>query len=125
MSTGTTTRTQEITQGVVSRVRGALPRGRGVSRARGVSRVTEVLESMTGDVSPEVFTRGVKLYNKGLVHETGIPWVFRVGSDTGAGFYGHEVDLSVGSCQCRAYELRGYVCKHVVAAGMMWMEENA
>lgn len=84
----------------------------------------EVLEGLTDDVSETVFKRGVRLYNEGLVHSTGIAWVYRVGSHTGAGFYGHEVDLSVGSCQCKAYQMREYVCKHVVGAGMAWVAAN-
>lgn len=107
---------QEIRQGS----KGDRERARRVaSRKRGVSeRVRGVLDR---EVSEGVLAKGLRLYNKGMVHETAIPWVFRVGSDGHAGYFGHEVDLSVGSCQCRAYEMRGYVCRHVVAAGAAWV----
>lgn len=106
-------------------MRGAFPRGRGVAREGVATRVEGVLSSLTG-VSEDVFLKGLKLYNQGQVHETGLAWVYRVGSVHG-GLYGYEVDLSAGTCSCKGFELGGRVCKHLVAAGAAWIakKENA
>lgn len=104
-------------------MRGAIARGRGVPRDEARLRVRGVLSDMGGLVNQSIYARGVKLYNRGHVHETGDEWVFRVGSDAG-GLYGYEVDLSVGSCTCKAYRLQGYICYHVVAAGAAWVAKH-
>jgi hypothetical protein len=62
--------------------------------------------------------RALELYHeRGRGIERLTPDVYLVPSCTGEGVY--RVDYAAESCSCRDYEMRGEVCKHVFAVGIL------
>lgn len=82
-------------------------------------RVTQILHR---PVSEAVLARGLALHTLGLVKRMkNYPWKFVVSSPTSGRAY--WVDLISGECGCEGWT-SGKTCKHVVAAGAMFLSEG-
>jgi SWIM zinc finger len=80
---------------------------------------TSIVRETTPKVTPNTRAeRALELYHeRGRDIERLTPDVYLVPSCTGEGTY--RVDYGAESCGCRDYEMRGEVCKHVFAVGIL------
>ena len=105
-------------------VRGAFARARGVGAREGGVSAREVRgavhKALSTTVSMAVLERGEELQANGLAHSTLLPHIFHVGR------YSYLVNVLDLSCECRGFRLSGgKVCKHIVAAGVQFMVNDA
>lgn len=78
-----------------------------------------VYATLSRDVSYQVLGLGEAMQAEGLAHSTLLPHIFHVGR------YSYLVNLLDLSCECAGWRKGRKVCKHIVAAGVQFMVNDA
>lgn len=78
------------------------------------------------EISTKILQRGMNLKAQGKAKRNSLyPWRFMVSGDkTDIGITAYQVDIATHTCSCAWFTNTGSTCKHLVAALLVFMEEQ-